>query len=306
MSERLSDAADAAETAGDAIRLASSSFRKACLETASLDARLLVAGACELTPEAAITQRSVLLTEESKRRIRYFIDRRLSGEPVSRILGRREFWGLNFEISLHVLDPRPETELLVEAALEYVKSNGLTCAPLRILDLGTGSGCLLGALLSELPEARGVGADISHDALGAARENLARLGLLDRASFLCGDWASSIQSTVFDIIVCNPPYIAPEEIRHLEREVREFDPSIALDGGVDGLDAYRVVVPQALRVLREGGFFVFETGRGQAAGVRDMLCQTANGAISGLKALTDLAGVERAVAGVRQSMARET
>jgi release factor glutamine methyltransferase len=289
------------ETAGEAMRLAAASFRMAGLETASLDARLLVSEACALTPEAAITQRNLPLTEENKQRICHFVNRRLTGEPVSRILGRRDFWGLTFELSPHTLDPRPETELLVETALDYVKSKGLTHAPLRILDLGTGAGCLLGALLSELREARGIGADISPGALAAARRNLARLGLLDRAAFLCGDWGTSIQSAAFDIIVCNPPYIAPVEIGSLEREVREFDPYIALDGGFDGLEAYRALAPQALRLLRKGGFVIFETGKGQAQDVRGILSGSGNEAILETEILTDLAGVERAVAGVRQS-----
>jgi release factor glutamine methyltransferase len=292
--------ADSGETAGEAMRLAASSFRMAGLKTASLDARLLVAEACALTPEAAITQRSLPLTEENKQRIRHFVNRRSTGEPVSRILGRREFWGLTFEVSPHTLDPRPDTELLVEAALDYVKSKGLTHAPLRILDLGTGSGCLLGALLSELPEARGIGADISLGALAVARRNLARLGLLDRAAFLCGDWGSSIKSAAFDVIVCNPPYIAPAEIGGLEREVREFDPYIALDGGFDGLEAYRALAPEVLRLLGKG-FLIFETGKGQAQDVRGILSRSGNAATLETEILTDLAGVERAVAGVRQS-----
>ena len=142
-----------------------------------------------------------------------------------------------------------------------------TQAPLRILDLGTGSGCILAALLSELPQARGIGLDRSEAALAVARDNLSRLGLRDRASFLCANWMSAIGGGAFDVIVCNPPYIAPSEIRQLGLEVRAYDPYLALDGGEDGLEAYRIIIPQAFAALSAGGLLVFEVGHRQAGAV---------------------------------------
>lgn len=221
---------------------------------------------------------------------------------MSRILGRREFWGLSFKISPDTLDPRPETEVLVETVLSHAKAQGLSQAPLRILDLGTGSGCILGALLSELPQARGTGLDRSEAALAVARDNLSRLGLRDRVSFLCGDWISAIGGGAFDVIVCNPPYIAPSEICQLGLEVRAHDPYLALDGGEDGLEAYRIIVPQAFAALRKGGLLVFEVGHRQSETVLDLMKHSAPApGFSEVRILPDLGGAGRAVAAVRQS-----
>ena len=192
---------------GDAIRRLSKALREAGVQTAALDARLLASHVCGLTPEETIARRRFALSPEMTARMNEAAARRIAGVPVSRIVGQREFWGLPFSLSPHTLDPRPETELLVEAVLGYVDEEGLVGAPLRILDLGTGTGCLLGSILSELPLSSGVGVDLSEDALWTARENLHRLGLLRRASFLCGNWAAGIGDASFDIIVCNPPYI---------------------------------------------------------------------------------------------------
>ena len=290
-------------TIGDAVRSVTASFRAAGLAEASLDARLLIAEACGLPPEGAITHRDFQLSEDYKLRIGEFAARRLHGEPVSRILGRREFWGLSFSVCPDVLDPRPDTELLVETAVAHAKANGLTNAPLRILDLGTGSGCLLAALLSELPQARGIAAvDVSRRALAVAQENLHRLGLRDRAGFLCGDWAAAISSASFDIVVCNPPYIVTSAIDKLDREVRDFDPHLALDGGPDGLAAYCVLVPQAVKCLKEGALLLLETGfRTNAASLEIVQgCQDRTLRLNA-SILLDLGGIDRAVAGVRQS-----
>ena len=186
---------------GDAIRGLGKLFKQSGVQTAALDARLLASHACEISLEETIAKPNFALSPKMKARIREAADRRLAGEPVSRIIGRREFWGLPFSLSPATLDPRPETELLVEAVLGYVREKGLWNSPLRIVDLGTGSGCLLGALLSELPLAHGVGVDLSEGAIGTARENLRRLGLLTRASFLCADWAGALGDAAFDVIV---------------------------------------------------------------------------------------------------------
>lgn len=276
------------------------------MQTAALDARLLASHVCALTPEETIAKPGFMLSPEMTARINEVAARRLAGEPVSRIIGRREFWGLPFNLSPHTLDPRPETELLVEAVLDYVRAEGLVKSRLRVLDLGTGSGCLLGALLLELPLSSGVGADRSEEALCIARENLRRLGLLNRASFLCADWARALSDASVDVIVCNPPYICSPEIAGLEAEVRGFDPRLALDGGEDGLEAFRAVLSQALRVLRPEGFLIFETGYQQAQSVRDMMVEAWLGAGRfEAQVLADLSGKARAVAGWRQSVACE-
>jgi len=288
---------------GEVIRGLGRVFREAGLQTAGLDARLLASHVCAFSPEATIANPRFALSTEMTARLSEVAARRLAGEPVSRIIGCREFWGLPFSLSPHTLDPRPETELLLEAVLDYVRARRLTEARLRILDLGTGSGCLLGAILSELPLATGVGVDRSEHALGIARQNLRRLGLPNRASFLCADWARALGDASFDIIVCNPPYIGSSEIAGLESEVKAFDPRLALDGGEDGLEAFRAILSEIFGVLRREGFLIFETGHRQAQAVRDMMVEALRGA-GRLEAriLVDLSGRERAVAGQRQSV----
>jgi len=289
-------------TLGDAVRRLADIFRQAGLSTAQLDARILAAEACGLSREDAILRPDAALSAGEARRITDFAARRLAREPVSRILGRREFWGLSFSISPDTLDPRPETELLVETVLDHAKAAGLGRAPLRILDLGTGSGCIMGALLAELPQAHGIGLDRSAAALAIARDNFSRLGLLDRASFLCANWMSAIGGGAFDVIVCNPPYIAPSEICQLQPEVSAFDPRLALDGGADGLEAYRIIVPQAFAALRQGGLLAVEIGYRQGQAVLDLMKQSApNPCFSRVRIIKDLGGTSRAVAGVRQS-----
>ena len=273
------------------------------MQTAALDARLLASHVCELSPEETIAKPRFMLSPEITARINEAAARRLAGEPVSRIIGHREFWGLPFSLSPHTLDPRPETELLVEAVLDYVRAEGLVNSRLRVLDLGTGSGCLLGALLSELPLSTGVGVDRSEEALCIARENLRRLGLLNRASFLCGDWAGTLSDASFDVIVCNPPYICSSEIAGLEAEVKAFDPRLALDGGEDGLEAFRAILAQALRVLRDKGFLDFRNRLPAGAiGARDDGKATLGTGSLEARILADLSGQERAVAGARQSV----
>ena len=291
----------------EAIRGLGKAFREAGVQTAGLDARLLASHVCALTPEQTIAEPRFMLSPEMTARINEVAARRLAGEPVSRIIGHREFWGLPFSLSPHTLVPRPETELLVEAVLDYVRAEGLSASPIRILDLGTGSGCLLGALLSELPLSTGVGVDLSQEALCTARENLRRLGLLNRASFLCADWARALSDASFDIIVSNPPYIGSSEIAGLEAEVQGFDPRLALDGGEDGLEAFRAILAEAFRVLGAKGLLIFETGYRQAQIVREMMVNAALGACClEARVLVDLNGIERAVAGRRQSVDCET
>jgi release factor glutamine methyltransferase len=298
----LGTGAETPLTLGGAVRKLGRHFEDAGLASPRLDARILVAEACGREPSGLILDRDAAVSADAAARIANFAARHLAGEPVSRILGRREFWGLTFHISPDTLDPRPETELLVETVLGHAKTHGLMHEPLRILDLGTGSGCILGALLSELPQARGIGVDRSEATLAVARDNLSRLGLRDRASFLCANWMSAIGGGAFDVIVSNPPYIAPSEIRQLGVEVRAYDPYLALDGGEDGLDAYRIIIPQAFAVLSSGGLLAFEVGHQQAGAVLDLMKLSApSPGFSEVRIWPDLAGADRAVAAVRQS-----
>ena len=191
------------------------------------------------------------------------VARRIAREPVSQIVGRREFWSLDVQVTKATLTPRPESEAVVETVLTLVPERG---ARLRILDLGTGTGCLLLALLVELPEATGLGVDVSEEALGVARANGDRLGLGKRATFGHGNWAASLDER-FDVVVSNPPYIEAAELEKLEPEVLQWEPHLALNGGVDGLDAYRQIVPDLGRLLRTDGFAVLEHGPGQAEAI---------------------------------------
>lgn len=216
--------------------------------------------------------------------------RRAAGEPVSRIIGQREFWSLPFALSPATLDPRPDSETIVQAALDRLPDRDRALA---ILDLGTGSGCLLIALLTELPNAWGVGVDACPDAAAMARRNAGRLGVGDRTSFLVGDWGQALGGG-FDLVVSNPPYIVEAAIDALDPEVARFDPRSALSGGADGLDAYRVLAPTIAGLLNPGGWTVLEVGEGQAAPVAS--CLTDAG-LAALDTVDDLAGVQRCVCG---------
>jgi release factor glutamine methyltransferase len=219
------------------------------------------------------------------------LKRRLAGEPVARILGQKEFWGLRLSLSPATLVPRPDTETVVELALEMLRANPARQGT-RIADLGTGTGAILLALLSELHGAVGIGTDISQEALGTARGNAARLKLADRASFIRCDYASGLTGP-FDLIVSNPPYIRSGDIAGLATEVRDHDPRAALDGGPDGLAAYRALIPQAARMLAPGAALVVEAGQGQAAQIEALM--TAAGLVPHRAPKADLAGIPRAV-----------
>jgi release factor glutamine methyltransferase len=214
--------------------------------------------------------------------------RMVAHEPLSRILGTREFWGLEFRLSPDTLDPRPETETVVEAVLARMPDRD---RPYRLLDLGTGSGCLLLALLSEYRAACGVGVDISSGAAQTARANAFDLGFADRASFVVGNWASALRGR-FDTIVANPPYIPTETIPGLAPEVRDYDPIRALDGGADGLAAYRAIAADLPRLVAPRGLFAAEFGAGQDQSVAAVL--TAPGlVVEGF--VPDLAGISRCI-----------
>ena len=267
-------------------------FRQAGVENPRRDARLLLAHALGTSVEALIAEPDERLSPTEVCKIEALSRRREGREPLSRIIGEREFWSLSFAVTPSVLDPRPESETLIELVLSKLAGRGDAT---EILDLGTGSGCLLLALLNDLPNARGLGLDISAGAVEAARRNAASLGLSGRARFEKGDWNRNVEGR-WQIVVCNPPYIETSAIGTLEPEVREFDPVLALDGGEDGLEAYRAAVPAAVQALAPGGWAAFEVGLGQAPEVVSMF------ETEGLTEITvaaDLARTPRALVGRR-------
>jgi release factor glutamine methyltransferase len=284
----------AGQTVDHARRLLAARFKAGQIDSAELDARILVGAVLGLDLTGVISSASRLLAPEQARRLEDFARHRLAGEPVARLVGSREFWGLPLRLSAETLVPRPDTETVVELALQMVRAAPAAGRTLRIADIGTGSGAILLALLSELPEACGVGTDISVGALRTARANAADLGFGSRAVFIACDHAAAL-SEGFDLIVSNPPYIRSAEIGGLDPEVRDHDPHRALDGGADGLDAYRALIPQAARLLTQRGALVVEVGRGQSAAVEGLMAEA--GLILERPPSPDLAGVPRAVAG---------
>ncbi len=209
--------------------------------------------------------------------IRDVVARRCKGEPLAHILGHKEFWSLSLWVTKDTLIPRPDSETAIELALDYLDEKGFDRrSPWRILDLGTGSGCLLLALLTELPEATGLGIDISKQACKVAQKNTEELGLADRVRIICGDWttenlAASSPDQTFDIILCNPPYIPESDIATLARNVRDYEPRLALNGGADGLDAYRHLAPKISGLLTQNGAVIFEFGMGQVVDIKKII-----------------------------------
>ena len=282
------------QTIEAARRALAARLNTAAIESAELDARILTGHALGLDLTGMISAAQRQLTPDESKRLEEFARRRLAGEPVARILGEKEFWGLPLQLSSATLVPRPDTETVVELALELVRADGDLDRPLRIADLGTGSGAILLALLSELPAAQGFGTDISAAALHTASANAARAGLSKRATFVACDYASGL-SGPFNLIVSNPPYIRTADIDGLAVDVREYDPPAALDGGADGLDAYRALIPQAAGLLAPGAALVVEAGEGQSAQIQALM--TAAGLMPVIAPKADLAGIPRAVAG---------
>ena len=264
-------------------------FQISGIESPAREARISLCAASGVSPVALIVDPREPLGSAAWK-VQDVGARRAAGEPLSRIVGKREFWGLSLAITPHVLDPRPETETIVEAALSILSDRHED--PLRILDLGVGSGALLCALLTEFGHARGIGVDISTDAADVARGNLRACGLSLRAEIRLGDWTRGIEGR-FDLIVSNPPYIPTADLAGLPREVRNFDPWLALDGGIDGLAAYRRILPESRRLLAPGGWLFAELGAGQAADVAALASQCG---FTDVRTYQDLAGVDRVVA----------
>ncbi|WP_299437814.1 peptide chain release factor N(5)-glutamine methyltransferase [uncultured Rhodospira sp.] len=267
-------------------------LRAAGVPDPRLDARLLAAHALGVASPGALTVRAdEPVPAEAAARFETLVERRAAREPVARILGRRGFWTLDLVLGPDTLEPRPDTETVVSAVLDRVADRQ---APLRLLDLGTGTGAILLALLAELPNAHGTGVDIAPGAVATARANANAHGLDDRARFVAADWRDGLPDPAgpLDVIVSNPPYIRTADLSTLDPEVRGHDPAVALDGGPDGLDAYRLVIPLAARRLAAGGWLAVEVGAGQAETVAALMRAADFGAPA---CVTDLAGVPRCV-----------
>lgn len=267
---------------------------KTCgIDTPDLDARLLVGAVLGLDLTGLLANAGRHLDDRQAHGLEGFTKRRLAGEPVARIVGVKEFWSLPLRLSPDTLVPRADTETVVEAALDIVRTSGRADRPIRIVDIGTGSGAILLALLRELPNAIGTGADISIGALQTARDNAQGLGLAGRAHFVACDYLAPFTGP-FDLIVSNPPYIPSADIDGLAPEVREHDPRRALDGGCDGLEAYRQITRQAADLLAAAGALVMEIGQHQSA---DVLALIEAGGLAPLPPRADLAGIPRALIG---------
>ena len=260
-----------------------------------IDARVLVEAAADATRADIIGDPHRALSAEQEATLEDYLGRRERREPVSHILGRRGFWKVMLGVTPAVLTPRPETERVVDIALEDFPEH----APWSVLDLGVGSGAILLSILGERPAAKGLGVDVSEEALAVARDNAAELGLAGRMALLRSDWTTLLGPDSFDLVVSNPPYIATDVIETLEPEVRDHDPRLALDGGPDGLDHYRVLAPEILRVLKPGGRFVVEIGYDQKDAVEALFREA--GAL-GVRTIRDLSDRDRVVAGTKKPL----
>lgn len=279
-------------TVAEATRAAAARLTAAGVAEARLESRVLAGEAFGLSCEGLLARGDQDARPEHLARLDNLLARRIGGEPTARLLGRQEFWSLEFGLGPETLIPRGDSETLVEAALAGIQHHD---APLRLIDFGTGSGCLLLALLSELPNATGLGIDASAETLAVAARNAERLGLAARAAFQLGDWGQGLVGP-FDLIVSNPPYIRDGDIAGLATEVARFEPRRALAGGSDGLDCYRALAPDIAGLLAPGGLAVLEIGQGQADEVEAIL------AAAGLKPAgrrPDLAGIDRAISVTR-------
>jgi len=273
-------------TIGSALDECAGALAAGGLEEPRRRARRLVAAALGLSEAEVFARPEHILSAEEHDRIVAIARRVVAREPLSRVLGRRAFWGLDFTLSPDTLDPRPDSETVVEAVLARLTDRATAY---RFLDFGTGSGCLLLALLSEYPAASGVGIDIAFGAARTARHNAERFGMRQRARFVVGDWGGALDG-VFDAIVANPPYIATADLARLMPEVRDHDPRRALDGGADGLAAYRAISPELPRLIAPGGLFAGEIGAGQAEAAAKIIA--AGGlAVEGIT--PDVAGIPR-------------
>lgn len=264
-------------------------FREANLGTPELDARLLAQRAFGIDAMGLIRREREVVSEQWETELERLALRRLAGEPVSRILGEREFWGLSFVLNEATLDPRPETEMLVAEAIRSIETKR---SP-HLVDLGTGTGAIAISVLDAIPSARAIATDLAPEALTAARHNGERHKVIDRLTLRQGPWWQAVPHTeLFDLIVSNPPYIASDVIETLQPEVRLFDPALALDGGFDGLEPYRAIAAQAARRLKPGGLVLLEIGATQGLTVSRIMSRAGFARVEVQK---DLAGLDRVV-----------
>jgi release factor glutamine methyltransferase len=275
-------------TAGALLAPAARLLAAAGIEDAAREARLLLAHAAGCQAALLAVDPARQIAAEAAAAFGSALVRRAAREPLAQITGLREFWSLDFRVTADVLIPRPDSETLLEAACALRPDR---TAPLRVLDLGTGSGCLLLAALSEYPAATGLGVDISAPALAVARANALRLGLAERARFVRADWDSGLDAR-FDLVLCNPPYVADGEVESLAPEVARFEPRLALCGGADGLAAYRALAPALVRRLAPGGLALVEAGSGQASDIEDIFRKSGL-AVPAMR--RDLSGIARCV-----------
>jgi release factor glutamine methyltransferase len=279
---------------GEAVASAAAALASAGISEPHREARLIVALALEVEPAVVLGYPERALDRGAASRLERLLARRCEREPYSRLCGRRPFWTLDLALTPETLDPRPDSETLVEAVLATLPEQA---RPFRLVDLGTGSGCLLLALLSELPCALGVGVDLLPGVAAAARRNAAAHGLAGRALFLAGDWGAAIANGTADVVVANPPYICSDEIDGLAPEVARHEPRLALDGGPDGLRAYRVLAREMPRLLRPGGLAAVELGAGQAGEIARLM-HAGGLAIQAMRC--DLSGIQRVLLMTRQ------
>lgn len=265
------------------------------MESPTIDARLLLEAAAPVSRADIIADPHRVLSADAESRLEVFVERRARREPVSLILGRKGFWTLLLGVTPGVLTPRPETESILDIVLPLFPAE----QAFRLLDLGVGSGAIVLSILAERPRATGLGVDVSEEALAVARDNAAQLGLASRLALLRSDWTAGLAAGSFDLVVSNPPYIATAEIETLAPEVRDHDPRLALDGGPDGLDAYRRLAPEIMRVLRPGGRFAVEIGASQSAAVEALFAAAGASEIATHK---DLAQRDRVVTGLKKPL----
>lgn len=274
--------------AGALLREATARLKAAGVDGPRRDAILLLSDASGIGADRLRIEPALEITPEAAARFAELVGRRAAREPVSHILGRREFWSLDFEVSGDVLDPRPDSETLIQAVLDEVPDRQ---ASLRLVDFGTGSGCLLLSLLHELPAAEGLGVDRSPAALAIAQRNAAKLAMAERCAWREANWGDGLHGA-FDILISNPPYIESAAIGTLAPEVAEHEPRLALDGGADGLDAYRALMPHLVRLAAPGALIALEIGQGQEKAVAVLLAESGFGGIAGK---ADLGGITRVV-----------
>jgi len=270
-------------------------LKDAGIDQPAIDARLMLEVAADVTRTEIVTDPYRMLTAEQWETLDDYLTRRARREPVSHIIGRKGFWKILLQVNKNVLTPRPETEVIVDEVLKAFPES----MSFNMLDLGVGSGTILLAILAERPAAKGLGIDVSEDALAVARENAANLDLNTRTALLRGDWTAGLGDAGFDLVVSNPPYIASHIIETLEPEVRDHEPRLALDGGPDGLDAYRQLAPEILRVLKPGGMFAVEIGYDQSADVETLFRQAG---ASNVRTIKDLSTHDRVVTGVKNPL----